>query len=72
MKAKYFSKCKSSKIKRAKKESEVGMLLWSAASSKDAALGQEHCSILILSQVLSLEHLFKHLLSPHHVYVSLH
>lgn len=48
------------------------MLLWLAASSKDAALGQEHCSILILSQVLSLEHLFKHLLPPHHVYVSLH
>lgn len=33
---------------------------------------QEHCSILVLSLLLSLEHLVKHLLSPHHGYVSLH
>lgn len=73
MKAKYFSKGKSSKNKkRQKKESEVGMLLRSAASSKDAALRQERCSILVLSLVLSLEHLFKYLLSPHYVCVSLH
>lgn len=37
------------------------MLLWSAASSKDAALRQKHCLSLV-----------KHLLSPHCVYVSLH
>lgn len=72
MTAKYFSKCKSSENKKGEKESVVGGLLWSAASSKEAALRQEPCSILTLSLLLSLEHLLKHLLSPHYVSVSLH
>lgn len=71
MTAKFFPKCKSSKNKKGK-GSEVGRLLWSAASSKDSVLRQELCSILMLSILLSLEHLFKHSLSPRYVYVSLH
>lgn len=71
MKAKYYSKCKSSKTKKGKKKKKR---IWGGniAVVKDAALRQEHCSILKLSLLLSLEHLFKYLLSPHYVYVSLH